>query len=191
MHRDGPILCGGITVSAVYFGVIMRPFTVAILLCVSVLSAATSPAQNADASKPKQPIAAVDGKPIYDEDLAPSIEGQLQPLRNQEYEIKRKALDNMIEQKMLEAAAKKKGLTTEKLLDQEVNSKISDPSDAQLEGYYVGLGRVTLPFAEVKDKLRDAYKQVKIQQARQVCLTPQQPVAHEQEVVIPLSGRRR
>ena len=82
----------------------------------SAFFAVTSVAQNAETPKPKQPVATVDGQPIYDEDLAPSVEGQLQPLRNQEYEIKRKALDNLIEQKMLEAAAKKKGLTTEKLL---------------------------------------------------------------------------
>jgi len=100
-------------------------------------------------TKPKQPIATVDTQPIYDEDLAPTVEGQLQPLRNQEYEIKRKALDNLIEQKMLEAAAKKKGLTTEKLLDQEVNSKVPEPSDAELEGYYVGL-KVNRPLAEVR-----------------------------------------
>jgi hypothetical protein len=58
-------------------------------------------------------------------------------LRNQEYEIKRKALDNLIEQKLLEAAAKKQGLTTEKLIEQEVTSKITDPSDAEIEGYYL------------------------------------------------------
>jgi len=75
-------------------------------------------------------------------------------------------LDGLIEQKMLEAAAKKKGLTTDKLLDQEVNSKVPDPSDAELEGYYVGLGRVTAPFAEVKNRLRDSYKQAKIQRLR-------------------------
>jgi hypothetical protein len=63
------------------------------------------------------------------------------------YEIKRKVLDNLIEQKMLEAAAKKKGLTSEKLLEQEVNSKVGEPSDAELEGYYLGLGRVTVQFA--------------------------------------------
>jgi len=55
-------------------------------------------------------------------------------MRNQEYEIKRKALDNLIEQKMFKAAAKKKGFTTKKLLDEEVNSKVPDSSDAQLEG---------------------------------------------------------
>jgi protein-disulfide isomerase len=119
-------------------------------------------------AKQKEPVAVVGGQPIYDQELAPSVQGQLLPLRNQEYEIKKKALDNLIEQKLLESAAKKKGLTTEKLIDQEVNSKVPDPSDAELEGYYVGLGsRVNQPFAEVKAKLRDGYKQAKIQQARQ------------------------
>src|SRR5881396_1490113 len=136
----------------------MSYFRVAPLLCISAFFAATSVAQNAETPKPKQPVATVDGQTIYDEDLAPSVEGQLQPLRNQEYEIKRKALDNLIEQKMLEAAAKKKGLTTEKLLDEEVNSKVSDPNDAEIEGYYFGLGKVTQPFADVKPKLRDSYK---------------------------------
>ncbi len=165
----------------------MRPFTVALLFCLSAFFAATSLAQNSATPKPKQSVATVDGQPIYDEDLASSVEGQLQPLRNQEYEIKRKALDTLIEQKTLEAAAKKKGLTTEKLLDQEVNSKVPDPSDAQLEGYYVGLGRVTLPFADVKDKLRDSYRQAKIRQAREDYL---KTLRADSKVVVLLSAPR-
>ena len=152
----------------------------------SAFFAATSLAQNADTPKPKQPVATVDGQPITDEDLASSVEGQLQPLRNQEYEIKRKALDNLIEQKMLDAAAKKKGLTTEKLLDQEVNSKIPDPSDAELEGYYLGL-KVNRPLAEVKPQLRDAYKQAKMQQARQDYL---KALRADSNVVVLLSAPR-
>src|SRR2546430_4732138 len=108
---------------------------------------ATAVAQNAETSKPKQPVATVDGQTIYDDDLASSVQGQLLPLRNQEYEINRKALDTLIEQKLLEAAAKKKGLTTERLLAQEVDSKVPDPSDAEIEGYYLGL-RTKSPLAE-------------------------------------------
>jgi len=152
----------------------------------STFFAVTSLAQNAETPKPKQPVATVDGQPIYDEDLAPFVEGQLQPLRNQEYEIKRKALDSLIEQKMLEAAAKKKGLTPEKLLDQEVNSKIQDPSEAELEGYYVGL-KVTRPFAEVKTQLRDGYKQAKIRQAREDYL---KTLRADSKVVVLLSAPR-
>src|SRR6266700_2006266 len=115
----------------------MSYFRVASLLCISAFFAATAVAQNAETSKPKQAVATVDGQAIYDEDLASSVQGQLQPLRTQEYDIKRKALDNLIEQKLLEAAAKRQGLTTEKLLVQEVDSKVPDPSDAEIEGYYL------------------------------------------------------
>jgi len=69
------------------------------------------------------------GQTIYEEDLASNVKGQLQPLRNQEYEIKRKAFDSLIEQKLLEKAAKKSGITTEKLLAQEVDAKPKGPSD--------------------------------------------------------------
>lgn len=164
----------------------MSHFRVALVLCMSAFFAATSAAQNAETPKPKQPIATVEGQTIYDEDLAPSVQGQLQPLRNQEYEIKRKALDNLIEQKVLEAAAKKKGLTTEKLLDQEVNSKIPDPSDAEIEGYYLGL-KITRPLADVKTQLRESLKQAKIQQARQEYL---KTVRANANVVVLLSAPR-
>jgi protein-disulfide isomerase len=125
-------------------------------------------AQSAGAPNAKQAVATVDGQSIYDEDLAASAQGQLLPLRNQEYEIKRKALDTLIEQKVLESAAKKKGLTTEKLLAEEVDAKIADPSDAEVEGFYWGRkDRISRPFAEVKTQLREGLKQAKIQQARQ------------------------
>ena len=164
----------------------MCHFRITLLLCISVFFVVNSLAQNAETSKPKQPVATVDGQPIYDEDLARSAEGQLQPLRNQEYEIKRKALDSLIEQKMLDVAAKKNGLTTEKLLDREVNSKIQDPSDAELEGYYLGL-KVNRPPAEVKTQLRDAYKQAKIQQVRQEYL---KTLRADSKVVVLLAAPR-
>jgi protein-disulfide isomerase len=165
----------------------MRQFSFVLLICVSSLIAGVSRAESADAVKPKQPVATVDGQSISEEELASSVEGQLQPLRTQEYEIKRKALDSLIEQKILEAAAKKKGLTTDKLLEQEVNSKVADPSDAQLEGYYVGLGRVTAPFEEVKTKLRDGYKQAKIQRAREDYL---KTLRTDSKVVVLISAPR-
>jgi len=165
----------------------MRYFSFALLLCVSSLFAGVSRAESADAVKPKQPVATVDGQPIYEDELASSVEGQLQPLRAQEYDIKRKALDNLIEQKIFESAAKKKGLTTDKLLEQEVNSKVSDPTDAEVEGYYLGWGRSPRPFAEVKDQMRDAVKQAKIRQLRQEYT---ERLRAESNVIVELSAPR-
>src|SRR6185369_11923525 len=137
-------------------------------LLISALCAATSVAQNTSPAKTKQPVATVNGQPIYEEDLAPAIEGQMATLRNQEYEIKRKALDGVIDQKLLDAAAKKKGITTEQLLNQEVNSKVPDPSDDEVAGYYFALrDRIKSPLANVKGALRESLKDAKSRQLRE------------------------
>jgi len=108
------------------------------LFCSLSLATAAS-AQSLQPSKTRQPIATVNGQAIYEDDLAPIVQGQLLPLKNQEYDIKRKALDSLIEQKLLEAAAKSKGVTTDQLLAQNVDAKVVDPSDAELEGFYMAL----------------------------------------------------
>ena len=119
--------------------------------------------------KPKQPVATVGDQTIYDTDLASSVEGQLQPLRSQEYDIKRKALDNLVEQKMLENAAKAKGLTSDQLLKQEVDAKVKDPSDDEIHGYYLAQSaRINRPLDDaLKTQLREAIKQAETRQLRE------------------------
>ena len=162
-----------------------RPLRLTLVLC-CFLPAVVALAQKTDQAPSKQPVATVAGQAIYEDDLLPSIQGQLQPLRAQEFEIKRKALDGLIEQKILEDAAKKKGLTTDKLLEQEVNSKVADPSDAEVEGYYMGL-KVKAPLADVKGQLRESLKQLKIQQGRQDYL---KSLRAETKVVVLLTAPR-
>src|SRR5215469_8515978 len=115
----------------------MCRFKFPVLLLLSAFFVVTCVAQNANTPKPKQAVATVGDQTIYDADLTSSVEGQLQPLRSQEYDIKRKALDNLIEQKILENAAKAKGLTTDQLIQQEVTAKVKDPSDDEIQGYYL------------------------------------------------------
>lgn len=131
--------------------------------------AAASLGQTSGAAKAKQPVATVDGQTIYDEDLAASVQGELLPLRSQEYEIKKKALDDLIEQKLLESAAKKQGLTAEELLVQEVDSKVPDPSDAEIEGYYLAQReKLDRPLDDaLKNQLRLSVKQAKTRQRRE------------------------
>ena len=92
---------------------------------------------------------------------------QLQQLRNQEYELKKEALENVVNQKLLEAETKKKGITVEALWEQEVDSKVGEPSDAEVQAYYLGQKeKLNRPFDEVKAQLRQALKQARIQPAR-------------------------
>ena len=91
-----------------------RPFKIASLIFLGWVPAGFT--QNTDTAKSKQPVAMVGEQAIYDDDLVASGQAQLLPLRRQEYEVKKRVLDSLIEQKLLEAAAKKNGITTEKLL---------------------------------------------------------------------------
>lgn len=114
------------------------------------------------------PVATVDGQAITDDDLAPYVQSQLRPLHDQEYQIKKKALDSLIGQKVLEAEAKKKGLTTEKLLEQEVDAKVPEPTDAEIGAVYaVQREQLNKPLDEVKAQLQQTLKRAKTQQARQ------------------------
>jgi len=114
----------------------------------------------------KQPVAVVAGQTIYENELLPTIQAQLMALRSQEYDLKRKALDTVIEQRLLEAEAKKRGISTDKLLEQ--LAKIPDPTDAEVEAYYLAQkDRLARPFEDVKGQLREGLKQAKIQRARQ------------------------
>jgi protein-disulfide isomerase len=167
----------------------MRSFKLALLSFICAFLASASLSQNVETRQPKVPVATVGGETIYDQDLTPTVEGQLLSLHNQEFEIKRKGLDSLIEQKLIDKAAKEKGLTTDKLLQQEVESKVQDPSDAEIEGFYLAQrDRLNRPLDDaLKTQLRASIKQVQTRQIREDYL---KRLRSESEVVVLLSPPR-
>lgn len=137
-----------------------------LLVAAEVLLLPFCSAQNVTPSK-TAPLAMVGGQAISEDDLAPFVQSQLRPLRDQEYQIKKKALDNLINQRVVEAEAKKKGVSTEKLYEQEVDSKVGEPTDAELSAIYaVQKDQLGRPFEEVKPQLQQNLKRARIQQGR-------------------------
>ena len=83
----------------------------------------------------------------------------MRQIRNQEYELKARILEGLINQKLVEAEANKKGVAPEKLLE-EIDSRIPEPADAEVEAYYLGQkDRLNRPFDDVKAQLRQGLKQ--------------------------------
>jgi protein-disulfide isomerase len=164
----------------------MCHFKFPVLLLISAFLVAPALTQNSDTPKPKQAVATIGDQTIYDTDLAAAAEGQLQPLRSQEYDIKRKALDSLIEQKMLDNAAKAKGITTEQLLHQEVDAKVKGPNDDVIQGYYLAQSaRINRPLDDaLKTQLRQAIKNSQMQQLRQDYI---KQLRSENKVVVLLS----
>ena len=128
---------------------------------VSVVPKSTPPPKSA------APLATVDGQPITEDDLLPQVEGPLRPVRDQEYQIKKKALDTLITQRIVDMEAKKKGVSADKLYEQEVDAKVAEPTDVELKAIYAVQKEQNRPFEEVKPQLTQTLKRARIQQARQ------------------------
>jgi protein-disulfide isomerase len=86
--------------------------------------------------------------------------------RNSFFEAEKKAVDEYIEDYLLERQAQKENLTVDKLLELHVNSTIAkDPDDAALRVYYEGVD-TTEPFEAVRDKILDHVRQRRLAKAK-------------------------
>src|SRR5271170_5582022 len=90
-------------------------------------------AHAAQQANTKDVVAVVNGVEITNADLEQKQSGKLLKARDDYYMAQRNALNELIEDTLLEAQAKKEGVTVDKLLDIHVNSLIKDPTDDQLE----------------------------------------------------------
>jgi len=113
------------------------------------------------------PVAMVNGQPILERDLLDALGPQLLQLHNQEYEAKSKVLESLIRHKIVEIEAKKQNISAEKLIEREVDSKVADPTDGEIEAYFLGQNREGARFEDVKEQYRNTLKQFKLVKARQ------------------------
>jgi len=144
----------------------VRAALFALLFCLGF--ATLCPAQDTPQAGRDEPVATVAGQPIYERDLMSVAGPSLLDLRKQEYKLKSEVLNQSVRKRLIEAEAKKKGLTAEELLNQEVDSKIAEPSDDEAKGYYLGAkSGTTLSFDEIKSQVKRLLKNAEIQQARE------------------------
>jgi protein-disulfide isomerase len=131
------------------------------------VSVSVSPTNTPLLPKSAQPLATIDGQSITEDELLAQVEGALRPLRDQEYQIKKKALDSLITQRIVDMEAKKKGVSADKLYEQEVDAKVAEPTDVELKAIYTVQKEQNRSFEEVKLQLAQTLKRARIQQARQ------------------------
>ncbi|MBI4224030.1 MAG: hypothetical protein HY609_03790, partial [Deltaproteobacteria bacterium] len=77
--------------------------------------------------------ATIDGKPVYMEEVDRAFGGKV---AEQIYSLRRRALDTIIEQKLLEEAAAEKNVTVDQLLKQEIGAAVPEPSEAEIKAIY-------------------------------------------------------
>jgi protein-disulfide isomerase len=136
-------------------------------LCVAFLPAAVI--YGAPQVSSAAPVATVAGEPLSEQDLLAALgPQQVMELRTQEYQIKSQALENLIRLKIVQIEAKKRGMTAEALVALEVDSKVADPADPEVEAYFWGQSRPGVRFEDAKEQFRSALKALKIQKARSI-----------------------
>jgi protein-disulfide isomerase len=137
-----------------------------LLFVVMSLQTAAAPAPAA-AGRTSPPVATIAGLPVYEEDLLPLLTTQIRQLRTQEYELKIKALDAVINQKVLEAEAKRSSVSVDTLLEQNVEAARLEPTDTEVEAFYLAQqDRSGRRFEDLKPQMRQALKDAKVQRAR-------------------------
>jgi len=133
--------------------------------CLGAGCVVTSPAAKSEQAA-RQPIATVNGQAIYEDELLPTIRPQLQQLRTQEYQIKRQALEGLIQKRVLETRARENGTSVEKLLEEGI-PQLSEPTEQEIQAVYEGQkGVLKRPLDEVRSQIRQALKQSQMQEAQ-------------------------
>jgi protein-disulfide isomerase len=111
-------------------------------------------------------IAVIDGAKVTLADFERQHPESLFQARNTFYETERKAVEEFIDEYLLEQQARKEGVTVAQLLEKHVNSTIAKaPGDDALRIYYEGLD-TTETFDAVKDKIADHLRDRRIAKAK-------------------------
>ena len=133
---------------------------------------ALSPASPLHANESKTPLAVLNGKNITEDDLATFNRGQITRMNNQIYLTRKQTLDAYLTEQLLTQEAKKRGITREQLLTQEISGKIATPTDAEVEKWYnENKGRVGgKPLADIKDQIAAELKNQQQQKLQQELL---------------------
>jgi hypothetical protein len=81
-------------------------------------------------------LATVNGVRITNKEIDPATKERVAGLQRQVIEARKRELDLQINSKLLQAEAKKRGLTPTKLLEAEVLAKVKEPTEAEAQAFY-------------------------------------------------------
>jgi protein-disulfide isomerase len=162
------------------------------LLAATILIPAACGAQPKDAApasstaataKANPTMATVDGIAITENDLG--IKPELLKIEQQLFELRSRAVENAVAKKLLEREAEANGKTFEAYLEEMVDSKVAEPTDAEIVAFYeTQKARMRgQPLEGLKDQIAAFLKNGKLQQAR-TALVDEIRASHKVEILI-------
>jgi protein-disulfide isomerase len=151
-----------------------RTVILLVVLAVVALLAFRIPANRSQApiraSVPEnqEPVARLGEQTISSAELDAAVRNQLKQIELQAYELKRRALEDIIANKLIQAEAAQQKVSPEELIRSNADSKVSSVTDSEVKAFYQARAdRINKPLNEVRSQIEQAVQQAKIQQARE------------------------
>jgi protein-disulfide isomerase len=153
----------------------MRRIGVALVMGVLVVGSSMAPLHaattNPSQTSPASVVAVVNGKEITDQELLDRVRGEIFKLEAQMYEVRRNGAEELISEYLLEQTAQTRGLTKNQLLQQEVDAKVGEVTDKEVDNFYTAnQARIRKPLDEVRPQLLNYLQQNKLTEARRIYL---------------------
>jgi protein-disulfide isomerase len=115
-------------------------------------------------------VAEVGGVKVTMEDLEREESAKLLSAQYTYYRVEAKALNDLIDKKLLEQKAKSENITVDELIDREIKSKVKDPTEDQMKVYYEGVG-TDQPYEAVRGKILEKIRQLRTEKASEAYLS--------------------
>jgi protein-disulfide isomerase len=153
-------------------GAILAIFGLGTLPACSAQDAGAKAAQPAAKNTATTAVAEIDGKAVTMAELEKKASRELKQLDSQRQQILEGTLNALVEDKLIEAEAAKRGTTSEALLKAEVEGKIAPVTDADVDTWYEqNKARINVPKEQVIDRIKAFLAQQRSQEARTTFLT--------------------
>jgi protein-disulfide isomerase len=110
-------------------------------------------------------VAEVGGVKVTLGELEQEESAKLLSAHYQYYQAQSKALEDLVDKKLLEQKAKSENLTVDQLIDRDIKSKVADPTEDQMKVYYEGL-ETEQPYEAVREKILEKIRQLRTDKAR-------------------------
>ena len=131
--------------------------TIYLIIVLIIASAAVVQAQTSCGCESQvlpETLAIVNGVTITSKDINKNVSEAVGELQRQVIEARKHELDLLVNSKLLEAEAKKRGISTTKLLEQEVAAKVLRPTPADVRAFYdKNQARIKEDFEDVSDDI--------------------------------------
>jgi protein-disulfide isomerase len=114
----------------------MAPMSLVFLTLSTSACTAKKPSSGASDMGAASKVATLEGSSVSLGEVDEAIKAQLSDLEEQKYQLRRQGLDRLINQRLVQAAAKKAGLSEDEFMKKEVESKVTPPSEDKITEFF-------------------------------------------------------